>query len=530
MKRSFPCSPTGRVHGPAGYTLVEILVAATISLVLMLLVVNIVGTVGSSISNSRAALEMSNRLREAHARLTQDLQGITVTMSPPRDPAANEGYFEYTEGPAGPDFEPSQAAYNLNDASNPIQGDTTVGDIDDMILFTTRNKTQPFVGKLKGTETIQSPDAEVAWFVRGRTLYRRVLLVAPQCLNQLSAGASMSESEWGGGSFFKNNDISVRRITDGTNVYLVPNTLGDLTKPENRYAHQPNSGDYPAGYPYHPHLIANWATLKLPLLAETASANWFTQWSYGYDPPTPPPVPVPKPNALLPAITLNYNSAPYDLFDAWTNPIRYQDLDRITGAITDMSDSDRGGEDVVLTNVIGFDVKVWDPDAPILQYLSGGNPVGPALLPGDPGYWAALQAYVAGGASAPGLIGQGAYVDLGYAREIYSSSMVSNFSHKGVPGSKLVELAKDPSTGFYERVYDTWSTHFESNSYDENNDTVADAATNGFDDDSNGVVDDAGERDTSPPYPVPLRGLQVKIRIFEPDSRQIREVTVVQKF
>ena len=53
---------------------------------------------------------------------------------------------------------------------------------------------------------------------------------------------------------------------------------------------------------------------------------------------------------------------------------------------------------------------------------------------------------------------------------------------------------------------------------------------NGFDDDGNGIVDDDGEKLTSPPYPVPLRGIQVKIRVFEPDSRQIRELTIVQDF
>ena len=45
-----------------------------------------------------------------------------------------------------------------------------------------------------------------------------------------------------------------------------------------------------------------------------------------------------------------------------------------------------------------------------------------------------------------------------------------------------------------------------------------------------GIVDDATESVTAPPYPVQLRGIQVKIRVFEPDSRQIREVTVVQDF
>ena len=62
-----------------------------------------------------------------------------------------------------------------------------------------------------------------------------------------------------------------------------------------------------------------------------------------------------------------------------------------------------------------------------------------------------------------------------------------------------------------------------------------DEGTNGFDDDQPGqpgygIVDDAGEMETSPPYPVPLRAIQVKIRVYEPDSRQIREVTVVQDF
>ena len=55
-------------------------------------------------------------------------------------------------------------------------------------------------------------------------------------------------------------------------------------------------------------------------------------------------------------------------------------------------------------------------------------------------------------------------------------------------------------------------------------------STNGLDDDGNGIVDDASEWITSPPYPVPLRGIQIKIRCFEPDSRQVREITIEQDF
>ena len=62
-------------------------------------------------------------------------------------------------------------------------------------------------------------------------------------------------------------------------------------------------------------------------------------------------------------------------------------------------------------------------------------------------------------------------------------------------------------------------------------------SVNGLDDSGvSGVVDDyspqlgVGENLTGPPYPMPLRGIQVKIRTFEPDSKQIREVTVEQTF
>ncbi len=51
-----------------------------------------------------------------------------------------------------------------------------------------------------------------------------------------------------------------------------------------------------------------------------------------------------------------------------------------------------------------------------------------------------------------------------------------------------------------------------------------------MDDDNDGIVDDDSEKLTSPPYPYPLRGIQVKIRTFDPDSKQPREATVVQDF
>ena len=153
----------------------------------------------------------------------------------------------------------------------------------------------------------------------------------------------------------------------------------------------------------------------------------------------------------------------------------------------------RVAEDVILTNVVGFDVKVWDPKAPV--YSNGAI----ALMPGDPGYGA--------GGSA---VSEGAYVDLNYA-----GPANSNLSPFAGPGRLAPVLSG---------VYDTWSFHYE------NDGIGSDAGTNGCDDNNDGVVDDAGEMEAPAPYPFPLRGIQVKIRTFDPDSRQVREVTVIQDF
>ena len=92
-------------------------------------------------------------------------------------------------------------------------------------MFTTRSTGRPFVGNRRGN-TIQSDVAEVAWFIRGRTLHRRVLAGAPA--EFLAAGTPPA--------IYTNYDISARLNCSGT--IMVPNTLGDLTRRENRYAHQ----------------------------------------------------------------------------------------------------------------------------------------------------------------------------------------------------------------------------------------------------------------------------------------------------
>lgn len=438
-----------------GFTLVELLVATTLALMLMGAVVVMVGAFGNSITNSRSMLESADRLRLAESRLQMDLSGITATVSPSLKPENNEGYFEYVEGPVGVPNSPmasnmllpSNFSLNTDNGGNP---DQSVSDFDDWIAFTTRSKSKPFIGRYYNSATnkiepIESDVAEVVWFLRGHTLHRRVLLVAPN----LTLNLAMTP-------YYNYNDISAR--TRGG--VLIPNTLGDLTKRENRFAHPYVPS--PDNFPYNARLwrwnVSTDATTffpTLPTLQECTYSTWTTEQ---------------QPPASYAVSTL----------DMWTSTVMPEN------AFFSPNTGIRVSDDIILTNVIGFDVKAWDPTAP------------------------------------NGMGGFGAYVDLGYLNENFSAATTSRLSHLGQSTSQLAgtsQLHGSPNTA---RVYDTWSTTYYGPVWNDglDNGTVG----------SNGIVDDDAEKTFPPPYPIPLRGIQVKIRVFEPDSKQVREVTVEQDF
>ncbi len=533
-----------------GYTLVEMLMATVLTLMMMSAVVRLFESVGRGISDSRALLGTNDRLRMAALQLQRDLGGVTVPMLPPRRPENNEGYFEYTEGPIGPVVRPEAVFVDAEAANVP---DTTIIDNDDMLMMTVRSE-EPFVGRhytaAGAVEVIQSQYAEVAWFVRGRTLYRRVLLVSP--IVALNGGVA---------GFYANNDISVR-LENGA---LVTNTLGDLTKPESRFAHRPQHA-YPAAvpnpswFPFHPHFPINWnanaaglqlvnrtwARLGLPTLQETSAPAW-------------------NAGMFLPNAALNQNGQ----IDLWTNPYYWNELNQQTGTLNAYQ-GNRIGEDIVLTNVIGFDVKAWDPGAPTVMDATGTV----ALVPGDPGYLAALRTTLPSGDA---IVAYGAYVDLNYMCSLRGAAWgdpnyapvagapVSDFfgagqARSGIRGTEpnllgttlpaaailadIFNPANFPPDDIYRRdsVYDTWSSHYENDGIPQfpTAGIPADTGVNGLDDNTydmqgtstapDGVVDGPNEMDTRPPYPAPLRGIQVTIRVYEPSTRQVRQRTIQQDF
>jgi hypothetical protein len=263
-----------------------------------------------------------------------------------------------------------------------------------------------------------------------------------------------------------------------------------------------------------------------------------------------------------------------------------------------------------MNHVLSFDIKVWDPGAPVFAVQTssaGATGLPTAIIPGDPGYNGSTG-YVSGGGALPRFINNpspnnkteqlsslGAYVDLNYmyynncannwpnaltryARTLYGNNSIivnsqSNQSYNyflannsvgitGVaqllplpwfhlppnPSSGIITITTNTSTnnypGGYASIWDTWSTHYEHDGIDNDHDGLIDEGTDGIDNAANGLansanvksiiaspgIDDAAELEAPPPYRYPLRGIQIKIRAYESDTKQVREVTLVHEF
>jgi hypothetical protein len=314
----------------SAYTLVELLVAMTLSLLLLLGVVEMFRNVGGAINDTQATLNMSANLDSVALLLRQDLahmgngtdKGASLASKPhdlvdptiTTPPDDQTGYLEIIEGKKSPDGTTPVDYWD----SDTNQLDLTVGDIDDIIAFTASNPSTPYRGWINDT-IAERTDAEIIWFMRGTTLYRRVRLIDPL----------------------------------GTDPDL--NSKSGLAKREKRFGH--TTGTFP--FPLYTSSSSGWYYLRMPTIEETLS----TSWSF------PPTLTVP---------TLAQNR-----WDLWNDPYlkNWKDnnisvLDQKSGSLSSAVSnprSTRAGEDIVLTNVISFDIKVWNPKAVPPRYVDLGE-------------------------------------------------------------------------------------------------------------------------------------------------------------
>ena len=428
--------------------------AAALSLVVMGAVASLFGVFGRSVKQSQATMNQSSLLRSVAWQLRQDLTGVTCALGPWLSPEISAGYFELIEGPA------NDSTYALDTQGRPTANLTA--DTDDILLFTTQSLVGEFVGRFDG-KTIESPYAEVAWFCRpaasqpvaGTTLFdlHRRQLLVVNYLGR----ADLVNNALPVSTDRAGCDISLRSGTiAGQGQVLLPNGLGDLTKREHRFMR--------GGYSF---------------VTESGSTRSIAAQ--------------PFPHAF---------------------PV---DASRYAVAEAALDGTRRTSEDVVLTNVIGFDVRVFDPRAVVS--------VVDARVPGDPGY-------VPAAAPQPG-DGRGAYVDLawgggtpGLRTEVFPPAGKTAFQSPGVAVTDVPRRLTLPSA-----TYDTWSRHYEFNGVDDDGDAITDEGVTGVDSaDADTFPEDTVDAETSPPYPVPLRGLEVRIRCYEPTSRQVRQITIRHAF
>ena len=387
------------------YTLVELLTALALSLLLLLGIAELFQRVGGTMNETRSIMSASAHINEAAMLLRQDLGGIHDSLAVKPNRIMNDhpeddshGYLEIIEGPYhafDPDHRhPGLCHPYIDSDENGTPLDKTVGDVDDIIAFTATNRNVPFRGLIRG-EIVERESAEIVWFVRGNTLYRRIRLIDDVTIE---ANRNQVFYEPAQDNFPSKKDLDTHYPTpaeegqfaiveaDETSdggpqrydavrkgeglVWTTLLTFEDLARRARRFGHD-GIGNNDAGlstntfpYPIYNGNDAGWQYLRMPTVEESDywSGKGFPYWKTASTVPKTPTVNNP---------------------DLWNEPYFFSAdlLERKSGSLNECLNecienprNPRTGEDVVLTNVLSFDVKVWDPRSENFVDIGIGTP------------------------------------------------------------------------------------------------------------------------------------------------------------
>ncbi len=399
-------SSNKRSHG--GFTIVEMLIAMAVTLLMMVALGRMFQSVGRGMQDSRANVEMSAKLRTVTFTLNNELSRCTAMMKPPLKAADGAGYLTYYDGPMS-----DASTLIFTGATGPgvvddipdYRSTSRYGDFDDYLAFTAvaaddahfSGVVPEFLvlgGASTAPMTITSKYAEIVYWVRPvfeadgtvvdrnndglpdrMNLHKRVLLIRPDLnVNGLLPGLTMATTQTWPANYrdmvtvFQNADLSMRRplkadgmpgdVADG----IAANSLSDLTLPHNRFAH-----------------------VRVP--GGTAAYQLGTGTSTSL--------------TSMPVLDLNGPIAG----DYLSTKSLSRTLESNGGLLkADYALSGlRTGEDVLLSNVLAFDVRSFDPQAPVLIHVGADGTPGLSgafgelgsddvvLTPTDPGFRTALE-------------------------------------------------------------------------------------------------------------------------------------------
>ena len=427
-----------------GLTLVELLVAMVLSMMLILAISRYFKFIGDTVRDGRAALEMAGQLHSATMQLDQDVNHLTAVARPGGDISAAGGYLEIVEG-------------GMHDFSA-VATDSALGDVDDMIAFTAVSVEHPFSGQLLFRTIDTSDPAHPRYSLSGTGPIQYATIRSPNA--EIIYWVTFNDSNGNGSQDYTEVYSLHRRVLVVAPNVRLDNTYAALT--QNQFFNIVDISCHHTG--------ALWVSNNLSELSRRENRFAHVQGPAAF------------PNLMF-------------------GPANIPSLADIVVPNVPPANTTRHGDDILMSHIMAFDVRVFDPTAVIHASASGTD----AVAPGDPGYPTGNP------------IGSGAFVDLNYNRYVAGNSV---FSRPPNVRSGLNRVA----------VYDTWSTSYERDGIDQNGNRIADEGTNGIDDNNASGVDDASEHETSAPYPVPLRGVQITVRTIDTDTRQVQQVIVTANF
>ncbi|WP_231617267.1 PulJ/GspJ family protein [Novipirellula aureliae] len=573
----------------SGFTLVEMLVAMAVTLLMMAALARAFAFVGERVRDSRGNVGLTNELRDVTTRLRDELSRCTVTLEPNTGGLDQAGYFLYYEGP-------------MSNATSSIFGDTVkedvaekgqpvssrYGDLDDYLAFTAVAEPGSwFTGKvpayvLTGAAavpnapmvSIQSKYAEIIYFANADrdatgtiidldddglpdrvSLYRRVLLIRPD-LNSLATITGIPYTplmpavpNWltAMADVHQMCDLSLRRGIDSNGNAtgeVFANSLADLSKPHNRFAHvrKPFGANY----------------TSMPVLALEPPLSLLINTPVDGTPP------------LLRPVDTSTNKDPIVLENEHGG---FLQADFVLSG-------DRLGEDLVASNCRAFDLQIFDKSAPF-KLTTNNLVVGPS----DVGFREALKE------STTGWIDGGGFVDLAYLMQaggpargwqarLLALNEAGNAGNTAFTASPSVPISRlqsefsglDPTATtyptlaihaypsslfksgrvivdnndqivFFQPAFDTYTSAYERDGFLQrvpasyhggvlwNVNTVVDADEGADGIDNNGVsgVDDFLERDTSAPFTARPEAIRITVRQENPGTRQLQQMSVIHR-
>ncbi|MEQ1828973.1 MAG: hypothetical protein ABL921_23625 [Pirellula sp.] len=133
-----------------GLTIIEVMIATTITLLMMLALAQGFKAMSDTVSEGRSKLTLNDELRSLSALLRSDLEGRTTNSESPQSYLTSEGYFKYYDGPLS---DSSATLFNYTPAlDSTVEQRLTAsrwGDVDDILMFTAKAKPgQVFRGKI----------------------------------------------------------------------------------------------------------------------------------------------------------------------------------------------------------------------------------------------------------------------------------------------------------------------------------------------------------------------------------------------